>query len=234
MSQPPLDEWDVGAGNYVTVTKICFYDLGIMLLIMVVLTNSPMVLPTLRPGSRVPEPGAPGPEVRVPHHRRPHHQLGQGQPDVAYHSANMSVQWKPEFSLVKAANAFRAVEQYAANLVSQPWRWDRSVEYSCTVEYSTVVQYSCTVEYSAVQLYSTVVQLSTLSVVWGEHNVYSLYSSGKSSGTYGSTRASTSTRWRRHSRGQTNSSKVLHCTLLEDCQLCLQCSNGLKTLYWLN
>jgi len=33
-----------------------------------------------------------------------------------------SAKWKPDFSLVKAANAFRAVEQYAANLINQPWR----------------------------------------------------------------------------------------------------------------
>jgi len=33
-----------------------------------------------------------------------------------------SAKWKPDFSLAKAANAFRAVEQYAANLINQPWR----------------------------------------------------------------------------------------------------------------
>ena len=33
-----------------------------------------------------------------------------------------SIKWRPEFSLAKAANAFRAVEQYAANLINQPWR----------------------------------------------------------------------------------------------------------------
>jgi len=33
-----------------------------------------------------------------------------------------SAKWKPDFSLVKAANAFRAIEQYAANLINQPWR----------------------------------------------------------------------------------------------------------------
>jgi len=33
-----------------------------------------------------------------------------------------SVRWIPDFSLVKAANAFRAIEQYAANLINQPWR----------------------------------------------------------------------------------------------------------------
>ena len=33
-----------------------------------------------------------------------------------------SVKWKPDFSLIKAANAFRAIEQYAANLINQPWR----------------------------------------------------------------------------------------------------------------
>ena len=33
-----------------------------------------------------------------------------------------SIKWCPEFSLAKAANAFRAVEQYAANLINQPWR----------------------------------------------------------------------------------------------------------------
>jgi len=33
-----------------------------------------------------------------------------------------SAKWKPDFSLVKAANAFRAVEQHAANLINQPWR----------------------------------------------------------------------------------------------------------------
>ena len=33
-----------------------------------------------------------------------------------------SAKWKPDFSLIKAANAFRAIEQYAANLINQPWR----------------------------------------------------------------------------------------------------------------
>lgn len=33
-----------------------------------------------------------------------------------------SAKWKPDFSLVKAAQAFRAIEQYAANLINQPWR----------------------------------------------------------------------------------------------------------------
>ena len=33
-----------------------------------------------------------------------------------------SIKWRPEFSLAKAANAFRAVEQHAANLINQPWR----------------------------------------------------------------------------------------------------------------
>jgi len=33
-----------------------------------------------------------------------------------------SAKWKPDFSLVKAANAFRAVEQHAANLINQPRR----------------------------------------------------------------------------------------------------------------
>ena len=34
-----------------------------------------------------------------------------------------SAKWKPDFSLVKASNAFRAIEQYAANLINQPWRF---------------------------------------------------------------------------------------------------------------
>ena len=33
-----------------------------------------------------------------------------------------SIKWRQDFSLAKAANAFRAVEQYAANLINQPWR----------------------------------------------------------------------------------------------------------------
>ena len=33
-----------------------------------------------------------------------------------------SAKWRPEFSLIKAANAFSAIEQYAANLIKQPWR----------------------------------------------------------------------------------------------------------------
>ena len=33
-----------------------------------------------------------------------------------------SSRWIPDFSLVRAATAFRAVEQYAANLINQPWR----------------------------------------------------------------------------------------------------------------
>ena len=38
--------------------------------------------------------------------------------DIIFNSAK----WKPDFSLIKAANAFRAIEQYAANLINQPWR----------------------------------------------------------------------------------------------------------------
>jgi len=33
-----------------------------------------------------------------------------------------SAKLKPDFSLIKAANAFRAIEQYAANIINQPWR----------------------------------------------------------------------------------------------------------------
>ena len=45
--------------------------------------------------------------------------------------------WISEFSLMKAAEAFQCVEQYAANLINQPWR----------LEYRTirqvVVVYQC-------------------------------------------------------------------------------------------
>ena len=33
-----------------------------------------------------------------------------------------SAKWKIDFNLMKAADAFRAIEQYAANLINQPWR----------------------------------------------------------------------------------------------------------------
>ena len=41
-----------------------------------------------------------------------------------------SAKWKPDFSLVKASNAFRAIEQYAANLINQPWRLVREMTQS--------------------------------------------------------------------------------------------------------
>ena len=33
-----------------------------------------------------------------------------------------SARWTPNFSAVKAAAAFEAIEKYAANLLNQPWR----------------------------------------------------------------------------------------------------------------
>jgi spermatogenesis-associated protein 2 len=33
-----------------------------------------------------------------------------------------SVRWIPNFSALKAASAFEAIEKYAANLINQPWR----------------------------------------------------------------------------------------------------------------
>ena len=33
-----------------------------------------------------------------------------------------SAKWRPDFSLIKAANALSAIERYAANLINQPWR----------------------------------------------------------------------------------------------------------------
>lgn len=33
-----------------------------------------------------------------------------------------SIKWRPKLSLAKAANAFRAVEEYAAKLINQPRR----------------------------------------------------------------------------------------------------------------
>ena len=33
-----------------------------------------------------------------------------------------SARWTPNFSAVKAAAAFQAIEKYAANLLNQPWR----------------------------------------------------------------------------------------------------------------
>lgn len=43
-----------------------------------------------------------------------------------------SARWIPEFSLTKAAQAFRYIEQYAANLINQPWRQ----EYRCIRQYN--------------------------------------------------------------------------------------------------
>jgi len=45
---------------------------------------------------------------------------------------NNSVRWISEFSLVKASEAFQCVEQYAANLINQPWR----------LEYRTIRQFN--------------------------------------------------------------------------------------------
>ena len=33
-----------------------------------------------------------------------------------------SARWIPNFSALKAASAFEAIEKYAANLINQPWR----------------------------------------------------------------------------------------------------------------
>ena len=81
-----------------------------------------------------------------------------------------SAKWKPDFSLVKAANAFRAIEQYAANLINQPWRLVRVTRLlpSCLSSQTHFMRQS--------------------------HN---LFCSDRSSGVSVSIQASTSTVWRR-------------------------------------
>ena len=81
-----------------------------------------------------------------------------------------SAKWKPDFSLVKAANAFRAIEQYAANLINQPWRLVRVTRSlpSCLSSQTHFMRQS--------------------------HN---LFCSDRSSGVSVSIQASTSTVWRR-------------------------------------
>ena len=38
-----------------------------------------------------------------------------------------SARWIPNFSALKAASAFEAIEKYAANLINQPWRKEYKV-----------------------------------------------------------------------------------------------------------
>ena len=43
-----------------------------------------------------------------------------------------SARWVTDFSALKAARAFEAIEKYAANLINQPWRKEfKEIKVSC-------------------------------------------------------------------------------------------------------
>ena len=55
-----------------------------------------------------------------------------------------SARWMPDFSAVRAAQAFTAIETYASNVINQPWRVEfREIKVTCEIRQIGVICFYC-------------------------------------------------------------------------------------------